>query len=684
MSVPATRETSYIYTDAAGAPLLRVLRIQTAEGKTFAQFHAEDGRWVKGGLPITPLLNLTALAAQPNAPVLVVEGEKTAHAAVAYAPEGWLVTTWPGGSGAVGKVDWAPLHGRRVAIWPDYDLKAYPKEHKLAGKLLPPDDQPGRKAARKIAAAVPGAAIVGFLPEVIAAGDDGWDLADPLPAGLKRSDVMFAILEAVEPKAAPESTAEPTPAPTPEPTPHPRPEPSPRAADAPPVPEVDAHALIAELAHMKSLDYGRARKGAAKVLGVPVTLLDREVTKARLSEGGLNGAASKIMLAANGSILPIFTNAAEVIRCHREVWPLRFDEFSQRPFLGEEPLCDADLQRVAEWVQRQGVLANRRTIDDAVMYVASQNKFHPVREYLDSLEWDGIPRADHLLIDHAGAEDDDKGLNRAFTGKWLIQSAARIYEPGCHARATLVLEGSQDIGKSTIFREIFGDRWFTDHLPDLTSKDALLQLRGIWCVEIAELATLGRSDSARIKQFLTSRVDRYRDPYGRVVADYPRTCVFGGTVNPGARGYLKDETGGTRFWPIAVTAVDIQAIRSKRDQVWAEIVHRFRAGEQWHLGDEHAAAARDVQDEKYEGDPWNEKISEFVSVRDTVAVGDIFRMCLNIPSEADWNQIDMNRISRCLSQLKWTRKQIRDGNKRRWVYSAPVTPEDPEQPSLGL
>lgn len=371
----------------------------------------------------------------------------------------------------------------------------------------------------------------------------------------------------------------------------------------------------------------------------------------------------------DGAIKPLMKNAVMLIEANPHRWDLRWNAFSARAILGTENLTDQDILLITEWVQLSGVHATSATVSEAINAVAGARRFHPVIEYLDSLTWDGIPRLDMLFIDHAGTPDTE--LTRAVTGRWFMQAVARIYKPGCQADSTLVLEGIQGLRKSTFFRELFGDRWFTDHLPDITSKDALLQLRGVWCVEIGELATLGRAESAKIKQFLTSRVDRYRDPYGRVVADFPRTCVFAGSINPGAGGYLKDETGARRFWPIKITERinSVNAISDARDHLWAEAVVRYRAGERWYLDtDDLEAAANVVVTERFTTDPWQERIDEFLRGRTETTLAEIFKVALTMPDIGKWAQIDSNRVDRCLAFAQWVREARGSGANRRWVY----------------
>lgn len=371
-----------------------------------------------------------------------------------------------------------------------------------------------------------------------------------------------------------------------------------------------------------------------------------------------------------GEIIPVFANVVTLLRENFLAWGLGYDEFSNRMFTGDEYLEDKHFLEITEWVQRKGVLAGYDVVCSAVQRIARERQFHQIRDYLELLEWDGEGRINNMLLTYAGAEDNV--LVRAQSCKWMIQAVARVFEPGCQADATLVFEGAQGLGKSSFFRVLFGDKWFTDHLPDLTSKDALLQLRGVWCVEIAELATFTKADAKRINQFLTSRIDRYRDPYGRLVADYPRQNVFAGTVNPGAGGYLKDETGARRFWSVPTSDnMRLDKLADDRDQLWAEALARYKSGEPWYLNNRVSAnAAATAQAERYVGDAWQETIEAFIDGKPSVTLDEIFTDCLHISAKADWGQKEQNRIAGCLAHAGWSRyRKPRDGKKpRSWCY----------------
>ena len=397
---------------------------------------------------------------------------------------------------------------------------------------------------------------------------------------------------------------------------------------------------------------------------------------------------AEFIRAGKGGVAKVFSNIVVLLRKNPDCWPLAYDQFGNRPFMNGEPLEDGDMRKIAEWCQHEGVPAGYSVAQEGIIRMAERAPFHPVKQYLESLTWDEKPRLSRMLSVLAGAEHDPTGLSDLLGRKWMIQAVARIYEPGCQADAMLVLEGAQGLGKSSMFRALFGDRWFTDHLPDLREKDSMLQLRGVWCVEVSELATLGRSDSAKIKQFLTSRVDRYRDPYGRLVADWPRTSVFAGTINPGAEGYLKDPTGGRRFWPVPITGtINIPAITENRDQLWAEARHAYAAHEPWHFTDEELARrgqVTDRQEARLEEDPWEPVIAQYLARRNQATAQEILSEAIHMSSTADWSAVEQRRVGRILTAMRWRRKRGQTTDGPTWVYYRTGEAQAPEQYAMDV
>lgn len=281
---------------------------------------------------------------------------------------------------------------------------------------------------------------------------------------------------------------------------------------------------------------------------------------------------------------------------------------------GEEPdreLQDNDEVAVAGWLNTLGLTPGVQSVGQVMRLVASRASFDPVEDYLSNLKWDGKRRIDKWLTKYAGAEGNEYA---ALVGpKFLISAVARVLQPGCKVDTMLVLEGPQGLKKSTLARALFGSEWFSDQVGDITSKEASIQIQGLWCVEVAEMDAFNRAvEQSAAKAFITRQEDRYRPPYGRSSIKRPRRCVFIGTINPEGSGWLRDSTGGRRYWPVAVSEIDIIGIGNDRDQLWAEAVSRFRAGETWWLEASEERIAIHEQSARQTEDLWDKKIREFL------------------------------------------------------------------------
>ena len=383
---------------------------------------------------------------------------------------------------------------------------------------------------------------------------------------------------------------------------------------------------------------------------------------------------------------------------------IAFDEFRQevvvlQPVPWDEPNMDyprpwedSDDIRLAEWLQHREVNVAPLVVGRSVGAVARDYRIHPVRAYLDLLQWDGTPRIETWASHYLGAEPTD--LIHAMGSLWLISAIARVYRPGVKADHMLILEGEQGARKSTALKILAGEDWFTDELPDLGSKDAAIHMQGVWIVEIAELDAIGRAEVSRIKAFLTRTTDRFRPPYGRHTVEIKRQCVFAGTVNPDT--YLRDETGNRRFWPIRCGDIDIDALARDRDQLWAEAVALFKDGGIWWIEDKVLLqAAREDQDKRYQSDAWDGLIEHWLThelrvvgdsfssfdlprresvprrepLRD-VSVGEILEEAIGA-EPTKWSRIDQMRVSGYLKKSGWERYQRREDGAREWRYRRP-------------
>jgi predicted P-loop ATPase len=242
-----------------------------------------------------------------------------------------------------------------------------------------------------------------------------------------------------------------------------------------------------------------------------------------------------------------------------------------------------------------------------------ENRRHPVREYLSSLSWDGIKRADTIFIDYLGAEDSK--YVRDVTGKSLLGAVARIMCPGTKHDHVLVLVGPQGCRKSSTLAKL-GKKWFSDSLYTLVGKDAFEQLQGHWIIELGEMAAMRKIELEQIKQFLSKQSDSYRSAYARRSQVHPRQCAFFGSTND--EEFLRDPSGARRFWPVTVTNEGRKRADGFTDeivdQVWAEIVVRYNAGEKWYLSEEAEAAANDKQAAHTEHNSKQGLIEEFLEV----------------------------------------------------------------------
>ena len=237
------------------------------------------------------------------------------------------------------------------------------------------------------------------------------------------------------------------------------------------------------------------------------------------------------------------------------------------------PFVWSDIEDIesAAWMQRNGIHVTTHTTNQAILATTRKRSFHPIRDYLNALAWDSIPRIDDWMLRYLGC--DNSACTRAVGAKWLIGAAARIFQPGSKNDSCLILEGEQGTKKSTALRILAGE-WFSDDMPELGSKDAALNTRGVWIIGLSELDAMTAADVSRIKAFM-SRAVGLRPPYGRHPIDAPHECVFAGTSNHDV--YLKDETGDRRFWPVRCGPnIDVQSLLRDRDQLWAEAVHRYR------------------------------------------------------------------------------------------------------------
>jgi predicted P-loop ATPase len=367
----------------------------------------------------------------------------------------------------------------------------------------------------------------------------------------------------------------------------------------------------------------------------------------------------KKCIVGRGEPLPILANALIALEATMPA-AFAYDEMMRAPILmtplkpegGFLPrtVGDVDVGLVQEKLQHLGL-----------------RRFHPVRDYLNSLRWDGRLRIAKFACVYLGSEPTPYADQ--IGSMFLISMVARIFDPGCKVDHMLVLEGPQGALKSTAC-SILGGNWFSDNLPDITAgKDVAQHLNGKWLIEVSEMHAMNRAESAQLKAFITRTIERYRPSYGRKEVIEPRQCVFIGTTNRDC--YLRDETGGRRFWPIKVGSIDVDALSRDRDQIFAEAVQAYRQKAVWwpdkNFEREHILPE---QTARYEGDAWEEDIAAYLATKTSVTIGEVAHNALFIEKPRIGTG-DQRRIAAALEQTGWRRERP-DGKtdwqgKRWWV-----------------
>lgn len=307
-----------------------------------------------------------------------------------------------------------------------------------------------------------------------------------------------------------------------------------------------------------------------------------------------------------------------------------------------EPWLGADDKRLQHWFAKVHGINSAKTIQNAFTEVVHRNTFHPIKSYVESAVWDGLPRAERIFIDYLGAADIH--YTKQATRKMLLAAVARLYRPGCKFDQMLVLVGPQGAGKSSLLAKL-GREWFSDSLRTFENKEAGEHLQSGWIFEIGELSAMKKTEVEEVKAFLSKTEDRYRVAYDRQVSEFPRKCVFFGTTN--TRDFLRDATGNRRFWPIEI--FPDRATRSHWEelteeevsQIWAEVLSWFKAGETLELDSEARMEAERQQAAHMEMDPREGIIQEWLDMpledemgrptddlRDRVCAAQIWTECL--------------------------------------------------------
>jgi predicted P-loop ATPase len=604
-----------------------IARWDLADGsKTFAPFTWRGGTWHKRGYPAPrPLYGAEYLRKHPTVPILIVEGEKCADAA-ARVMKYHLVMTWAGGAQSVEGSQWTALAGRDVLIWPDADAPGYAAGAKIAELLA--------NVAKRVR-------IVN--PEGQPAG---WDIADAIGGGwdLKRLTAWASEHLRREPALAtlpPERSAATLVNPDPPPTDAPV---IPSAATASPPVDQD---FLPAADHDEDYEFGAPPRSSVvmwKEIGLAVD--SKEKPYATL---------------ANASLIMRFHPAFK-----GKIW---WDSFCERIYHTlYDPVArewnDVDSARITAFIQRQMDLPKitLKLVQEALVHAAHAAPRNSVLDWLNSLRWNGVERLDTWVGDCLGVELTP--YTQAVGRNWLLSMVARAYKPGCQVDTMPVLEGLQGEGKSSAL-EILGDRWYAAVGTAFGSYDFIQTIQGKWLIEIPDMAGFSRREHSHVIATITTRTDRYRMKYGRFDQDHPRQCIFAATSE--TDDYLPEMRGYRRYWPLRCTEINLEALRTQREQLFAEAVHAWRAGASFHRMPNEATATE--QRARSTEDLWTEDVLTYCEPR-ALAGHPVHpaKILTDSPIQMERKHLDLSVKLRVINILKahgWVSKTI--DNQRQYV-----------------
>jgi len=548
-------------------------------------FDGTEWKWTAPPAP-RPLYNLDSLSQRPDAPVLIVEGEKTADAAAKLFPHA-VVITWPSGCKAINKADWSQLIGRNCTLCPDADAPGIQAMDKLSAKLK----QLGAAQVR----------IVTPPPDV----PKGWDLAD----AKWTIDEAGAYLKANKSKPL-VSTAEPA----------------------------------IELVEIKprerlSVKTEGLMVAAPKLFKSGWYKLKGEPVRTDLEVGDICG----LMRDSVGK-------------------RLSFNELTLLPEYNGSTIPEHYITALYCFLSEHGYKLGKEATSDALLTIAREQSFHPVRQYLETIEADQSlepVELNTIARDYLGVSSDTAAAMMRAT---LIGAVARVMDPGCQFDAACILKGAQGWFKSSFWAILASPDWFTSTMPQ-GDKDVQLNIHCCWIFELAELESItGRKDAGTLKNLITTRSDLFRAPYGKATSPHPRPSIFVGSVNNDS--FLRDETGSRRYWVIELKSKpDLNKLQANRDAIWKAAVIAHRAGELPMLSSKHQAVS-DAQNSGYEDeDPWMASISKWAAGRTSPFDTSTAIISAALRDKDKINPADARRVADCLRRLGF-----KQDKRPRWIH----------------
>lgn len=592
-------------------------------------------------------------------PAVVFEGEKKVKAASAVLMDAFDCYAWPGGCNAVSKANWQELAGRDVILWPDADAKAYKEGHARAGELMPLEQQPGSKAMANVRDILLG---LGCRVAMVALPDpgeldDGWDVADLIQAGGGMADVMAWIQPALDQLTGPPTASAPD---------------VQASASVPPVPPASFPLPLPGSADTdQPAGAKRVDKRQLRQMLIPT------------ANGGVKGCRENVYLVMEHDPRlsgVVGLNLFDDLQYKRRAppWPGELGEWQESD----------DFQLGLYLAQNHGlVIASIADIERGVAQAARSHSYNPVTEYiLDcASRWDEQPRVESAFSHYWGAQDSE--YMRLVSIMFFTGLVMRAFKPGVKHDHAPVFEGPQGHYKSSALR-VLGGSWFADTPFRMGEKDGFLSIQGVLLYEVAELEQFNRSELTAVKAFMSSEVDRYREPYGRRMRNRPRKTAFAATTNEDQ--YFKDPTGNRRFWPVACgTQINIEGLKADRDMLFAEAYWKLQGGVRWWpTKEEERRLIFPEQDDRVIQDMWMEPIRHYLDGVDSagkptlslpknrVTTYDVFVNGLKGDiAKATSSKSEQTRIGTCLKKLGWLHKRSTKKGDRSYYYVRPGTEE---------
>ncbi len=349
-----------------------------------------------------------------------------------------------------------------------------------------------------------------------------------------------------------------------------------------------------------------------------------------------------------------------------------WDNYRKQIMLSASPAQDADYQRISTWLDTlYRVKLAPSGVASVVQAIAQDHQRNPLQEYLRGIRWDQQPRLDRWLHVALGVADTE--LHRLIGRRWLIQAVARALKPGCKADVVLVLTGQQGIKKSTALRELTGGEYFSDSpIPIGEGPRGAQQVYTAWVHELSELSSLRGKAVEDVKSFITKTHDDFIPMYGRSPVHWARFCVFAGTTNEDT--FLSDPTGARRFWPVRALAVDLPWLRQHRDQLWAEAVAAFEAGEPWWLEEPEEQVVSEEREQYQRDETWDGLIATWLKEAtltsgEPLTAGILLKRALNIEPNQHTTS-NTTRIGQVMKRLGYAKGRLTvSPGVRVWVYT---------------